>query len=77
MSEMKPRTAEVDLKYRYQWKKIEAPKTWRPKINGEELTGFYGGKTVRKGQFGQYDIVIVHVPRRGSFTISGAYYAAC
>lgn len=62
---------DVDLRSRYGWKKIEAPKTWRPKALGEELVGFYGGKTSRNGKFGQYEVVIVHVPARGTFMISG------
>jgi len=61
----------VDLKSRYEWKQVEAPKTWRPKMLGEELIGFFGGKTLRNGRYGQYEVVLVHVPRRGSFMISG------
>jgi len=64
--------ASVDLRERYQWKRVEAPRAWRPRMLGEELVGFYGGKTVRNGQFGQYEVVIVHVPARGTFTVSGA-----
>jgi hypothetical protein len=60
-----------DLRARYEWKKVEAPKRWNPRANGEELTGFYGGKTTRNGKFGQYDVVLVTVPRRGVFMISG------
>lgn len=59
------------LREKYEWKKVEAPKTWRPKYNGEELVGFYGGRTIRSGSFGQYEVVIVHVPGRGSFMLSG------
>lgn len=58
-----------DLRNRYEWKQIEKPETWRPKM--EELVGFYGGRTMRNGKFGQYEVVIVHVPRRGAFMISG------
>lgn len=64
---MKP----VDLIDRYQWKKVEAPKTWRPKSVDEELVGFYGGKTSRTGPFGAYPVVIVHVPRQGTMTVTG------
>lgn len=60
-----------NLKSRYQWKKIERPRAWRPKTVGEELVGYYGGKTARTGQFGQYEVVLVHVPTVGSFLISG------
>lgn len=66
----KPREV-VDLRSRYQWKQVEAPKTWRPKMLGEELVGFFGGKTTRNGSFGQYEVVLVHVPVRGSFMVSG------
>lgn len=60
-----------DLRSRYEWKKVTAPKAWRPKHNGEELVGFYGGKSVRTGQYGEYTTILVHVPKRGSFSISG------
>lgn len=60
-----------DVRARYEWRKIEAPKTWRPKMNGEEIAGFYGGKTMRNGRFGQYEVVLIHVPKRGLFMISG------
>jgi hypothetical protein len=59
------------IRDRYKWKQVEAPKPWRPKYNGEELCGFYGGKSVRDGQFGQYQVIIVHVPQRGAFMLSG------
>lgn len=59
------------IRERYSWKKVEAPKTWCPKHNGEELAGFYGGRTTRTGRFGQYEVLLVHVPGRGSFMISG------
>ncbi len=68
---IKPREVGDSLVSRYEWKKVEAPKTWRPKHNGEELVGFYGGKTSRTGQYGQYEVVLIHVPRRGTFMISG------
>jgi len=61
----------TDVRARYEWKKVEAPRTWRPRANGEELAGFYGGKTSRNGEYGSYDLVIVHVPARGSYLISG------
>lgn len=56
---------------RFFWKKVRAPVTWRPKDVGEVLVGFYGGKTLKNGKFGQYEVVIVHVPSRGSFMVSG------
>ena len=38
---------------------------------GEELCGYYGGETVRGGLFGQYTVVIVHVPGGGTYSVSG------
>ena len=67
-----PRDALVgNLQSRYTWRKVERPKPWRPKLIGEVLLGFYGGKSVRTGTFGEYTVVIVHVPSLGSFTLSG------
>jgi hypothetical protein len=68
---MKPKEITPDLKQRYAWKKVEAPKVWRPKHNGEELVGYFTGKTSKNGQFGQYDVILVAVPTRGVFMISG------
>lgn len=59
------------LRDKYDWQKVKAPFTWHPREPGEELCGYYGGKTVRNGRFGQYEIVLVHVPRRGTLTVSG------
>jgi len=56
---------------RYKWKKVQAPRTWTPKEIGDELVGFYHGQSVRNGSFGQYTIVIVHVPLEGAFMVSG------
>jgi hypothetical protein len=63
-------TREIILS-KYKWKKVQAPKTWHPKELGAELVGFYGGRTMRQGSFGQYEVVLVHVPQKGSFIISG------
>lgn len=52
------------------WRKINAPTTWKPQP-GEELIGYYGGRTLRDGQFGQYTVVIVAVPYKGTYMISG------
>jgi hypothetical protein len=56
---------------RYKWKEVHAPKTWHPTMPGSELAGFYGGRTSRRGSFGQYDVILVHVPVRGSYMVSG------
>jgi hypothetical protein len=70
MSDIPDITVE-QLRARFDWKKVEAPKTRRPKFNGEELLGYYGGRTLRNGRFGQYEVALIHVPKRGSFMLSG------
>lgn len=67
MSEKRKR-AFVD---RFGWRKVEAPKPWRPTELGEELFGYYGGRTLRNGMYGQYEVIIVHVPYKGAFMVSG------
>ena len=59
------------LRERYKWKKVAAPKAWNPEVEGEQLTGFYGGRTIRDGLYGQYEVIIVHVPMAGAFTLTG------
>lgn len=60
-----------EIRERYQWRKIVAPTTWDPTAVGEELCGFYGGRTLREGKFGQYEVVVVHIPMGASYTVSG------
>ena len=55
------------IRERYQWKRVEAPKRWYPKEVGQELVGFYSGKTVRNGTFGQYEVVLISFPPPASF----------
>lgn len=57
---------------RYGWRKVQAPQPWRPRNVGDELIGFYGGRTLRTGSFGQYEVALVHVPHGGSFTVTGS-----
>lgn len=52
------------------WRKISAPQVWRP-TDGEELIGYYAGRTKKDGKFGQYEVVLVLVPYKGAYTISG------
>jgi len=52
------------------WRKVSAPKVWRPK-DGEELTGYYAGRTLRDGVHGQYEVATVLVPFKGAYLISG------
>lgn len=59
------------LARRYDWKRVHASKAWSPRAVGAELVGFYGGRTTRNGAYGQYDVVLVHVPKRGSYMVSG------
>lgn len=60
-----------EIRERYQLRKVVAPTTWDPAEVGEELCGFYGGRTLRDGKFGQYEVVIVHIPMGASLTVSG------
>lgn len=70
-SKSDPRSALSNILERYAWEKVQSPKTWRPTEENEELCGFYGGKTIRSGAYGQYEVVIVHVPMRGTVMVSG------
>lgn len=67
----KPDAALIDVKLAVmKWRKIEAPLTWRPSP-GEELVGYYAGRTKRDGQFGQYEVLIVAVPYDSARMVSG------
>lgn len=72
-SKWKKQETETERRFRekWGWRKVQAPKTWRPRDSGEELMGYYGGRTFRNGSTGQYEVVIVHVPRDGSYLVSG------
>lgn len=61
----------MKLVEKYGWRKVAAPQSWRPQDLGEEIVGYYGGRTVRNGQFGQYEVVLIHVPYKGTFTVTG------
>lgn len=52
------------------WRKVTAPAVWYPK-DGDELVGYYSGRTKRDGSYGQYEVVIVLVPYKGTYTVSG------
>jgi hypothetical protein len=43
------------------WKKLEAPKPWRPTLPDEELVGYYLGQSVRKGSYGEYTVALIAV----------------
>ena len=60
---------------KYGWRKVQAPRSWRPRDPGEELFGYYGGRTLRNGTYGQYEVVVVHAPRSHTYTISGVKVA--
>jgi len=60
-----------EIKDRYDWRKVKAPRKWVPADVGDELVGYYGGRTQKDGQFGPYELVTVHVPLEGSYTLSG------
>lgn len=58
-----------DLK-KVKWKEVEAPSIWRPK-KGDELVGYFAGRTKRNGKFGEYTVITVLVPYKGAVMISG------
>lgn len=51
------------------WRKVEGPRTWRPKP-GDELEGFFGGTRTFEGSYGEYEVVIVYA-ENGAYSISG------
>lgn len=62
-----------DIRERFKWRKVVAPRPWLPAEVGEELLGYYGGRTLRTGAFGQYEVVLVHVPLGGCFMLTGTH----
>jgi len=52
------------------WREIKAPTSWRPEF-GDELVGYYMGRTKKNGKFGQYEVVTVLVPYKGAMMCSG------
>ena len=66
-----PRRAQASIRERYQWRKVVAPKPWYPEVEDAELVGFYGGRTLRSGVNGQYEVVIIHVPIEGTYMLTG------
>ena len=59
------------LNEKVKWRKVSTPKPWHPTEPGEELIGLYGGRTMRHGQHGQYEVILIVVPYAGSYTVSG------
>jgi hypothetical protein len=55
---------------KHEWEKVKAPQVWRPHA-GAELNGYYGGRTLKNGTFGQYQVVLVHTLSDGAWTASG------
>lgn len=55
------------------WRKVEAPKTWRPAEGGDELIGIYVGSTeIVGGQFGDYVARFIRDDNGETWRISGA-----
>lgn len=55
------------------WRKVEAPRTWRPKEKGEALVGIYAGSQKRVGPHGEYNAHFVRDEQYGeSWLLSGA-----
>lgn len=66
-------SAQDAMRASYRWKKVEVPKSWRPSGVGDELVGFYAGRTKKGGKFGQYEVLLVMVPSVGMLMVSGAH----
>lgn len=53
-----------------QWRKVKRPRSWHPEA-GEELTGYYCGRTLRDGQWGQYEVITVMATDGKVYMLSG------
>lgn len=60
-----------DIRERFKWRKVTSPRPWTPKEVGDRLVGYYGGRTVRTGKHGQYEVALVHVPLDGCYMLTG------
>lgn len=49
------------------WNKLERPKNWKPE-EGQEIVGYYLGTSTRDGQYGQYKVVLIAVPKGDGFS---------
>lgn len=63
-----------DIRDRFKWRQVITPRLWAPREVGEELVGYYGGRTLRNGPHGQYEVALVHVPMDGSYMITGVKF---
>lgn len=55
---------------KYKWRKVEAPKPWRPGV-GDEVVGYYLSTSQRNGEHGRFTAVYVAVPGDGVRYITG------
>lgn len=56
---------------RFKWRKADPPRTWSPTKQGEEIVGFYFGRTLRRSRYGSYEVVMLAVPGQGVWVVSG------
>lgn len=61
-----------EIRARFKWRAVTAPRPWLPTDVGEELIGYYGGRTVRTGAHGQFEVILLHVPQDGCYMLTGA-----
>ena len=52
------------------WRKVKAPQVWNPAVP-TELIGYFHGRTVKSGQFGEYTVIQILVPGEGIYLVSG------
>ena len=53
-----------------QWVRVNMPQAWYPQKVGDTLVGTYGGRTLKKGENGQYEVILIRTAG-GVFTVTG------
>jgi hypothetical protein len=59
------------IREQFKWRRVQAPQRWSPTEVGQEVVGYYGGQTVKTGAYGQYQVVLIHIPMGQSLMLSG------
>lgn len=54
----------------YRWRKVTAPRAWRPHEVGERIVGVFIGCSQRSGEFGAYSVVVLRTAD-GPMSVSG------
>lgn len=51
------------------WRRVRGPRTWVPEP-GDEIIGKYGGRTLKHGSYGPYEVVLVFTEDQ-AYVVSG------